>query len=104
MENGQSTKRLQYFRTHIEMFIPHPTYDKTVAFVVGMNHHSDGKMLIGFEKWLQIKFGYYSKFYWAEIIRQQFIRTATCRGNDTDIDFLLCLVEQFVAEQEQCAT
>jgi len=68
--NMNEYKKIIFFKTHIEMFLPDPTYDQVVAFVGGMSYFSEKNFLDNFEKWLREKYEINSAFYWGKLIKE----------------------------------
>ena len=97
-----------FFKSHMGMFISKPTYDEVAAFLIGMNFASDNKFLEDFSDWVNKRFKIQTPFFWAGLIR--YIYTDEIKSiygleafdvdrKESDIDFLLSLVDAYLNER-----
>lgn len=97
--------RFQSFASHVDMFVPCPTFDAVAAFVQGMDHAVGGCLLSGVREQLMTKLGRSSSLAWSEIALTLAFPNApdprsslqTPRGNVVAIDHLLKLLDECFA-------
>jgi len=91
--------KIIFFKNHIEMFLPDPTYDQVVAFLGGMSYFSKQNFLNNFDKWLCEKYQINSAFYWGKLIKEINVRFFSKEMDDSSlIDFLLNQVIEFLSD------
>jgi len=100
-------EKYHFFKTHIGMFISHPTYDEVVALLEGMDFASNNKLLKGFNEWVNQKFNIKTAFAWSALIKYIYtdeinsiykLDVEIINKEDTDISFLFNLIDEFLEE------
>lgn len=90
------------------MYLPVPSYDAVVAYVLGYDAATQGGLLVGFREWLIVKLQDGNNLSWPALLlqleqREQGFRPQTSAPEKAEMraaEFMNATLEQFVSERD----